>query len=155
MSQLTIGVEAPDFELQTVEGQPRRLSEALKKGPVVLVFYKSSCSTCQFTFPFIQKIYAKVGATAPWTLWAISQDDVQETRDFAKEYGLTFELLIDDYPYAVSSAYGLHNVPAIFIVQSDGRISLSEFGFTKASLNEVAGFPFFTPDDGVPATRPG
>ena len=80
---------------------------------------------------------------------------MQETQDFAKEYGLTFEILIDEHPYHVSSAYGLHNVPAIFIVQPDGRISLSEFGFTKASLNEVAGFPFFSPDDGVPATRPG
>ena len=155
MSQLPIGVEAPDFELQTVDGRGRRLSDALKKGPVVLVFYKSECSTCQFTFPFIQKIYSKVGKTAPWTLWAISEDDVQETLDFAKEYGLTFDLLIDEHPYAVSSAYGLHNVPAIFIIQPGGRISLSEFGFTKHSLNEIAGFPFFTPDDGVPSSRPG
>ena len=155
MSQLTIGVEAPDFELTTVDGQARRLSEALAGGPVVLVFYKASCSTCQFTFPFIQKIYAKVGAGAPWTLWAISEDDVQETREFAKEYGLTFEILIDEHPYAVSSAYGLQNVPAIFIVQPDGTISLSDFGFTKHSLNEIAGFPFFTPDDGLPASRPG
>ena len=155
MSQLTIGVEAPDFVLRTVDGHPRRLSEALKKGPVVLVFYKSDCSTCQFTFPFIQKIYANLGAKAPWTLWAVSEDEVQETRDFAKEYGLTFEILIDEHPYPVSSAYGLHNVPAIFVVQPYVTISLSDFGFTKRSLNEVAGFPLLTPDDGLPASRPG
>ena len=155
MSQLAIGVEAPDFELNTVDGHPRRLSEALKRGPVVLIFYKASCSTCQFTFPFIQRIYSKVGTTAAWTLWAVSQDDIQETSAFMKEYGLTFEVLIDEHPYPVSAAYGLHNVPAIFVVQPDGTISLSEFGFTKHSLNEIAGFPFFTPDDGLPSSRPG
>ena len=155
MSQLAIGVEAPDFELNTVGGYQRRLSEALKRGPVVLVFYKASCSTCQFTFPFIQRIYSNVATTAPWLLWAISQDDIQETSAFMKEYGLTFEVLIDEHPYPVSAAYGLNNVPAIFVVQPDGTISLSEFGFTKHSLNEPAGFSFFTPDDGLPSSRPG
>jgi len=155
MSQLAIGIQAPDFELSTADGQPRRLSEALRQRPVVLVFYKGSCPTCQFTFPFIQQIYSKVGSTAPWTLWGISEDDPEETRAFARQHGITFDLLIDEYPYAVSSAYGLQTVPAIFIVQRDGTISLSEFGFTKSALNQVAGFDFFTPNDGLPAARPG
>ena len=155
MSQLAIGIQAPDFELSTADGRPRRLSEALRQDPVVLVFYKGSCPTCQFTFPFIQQIYSKVGSTAPWTLWGISEDDPEETRAFARQHGITFDLLIDEYPYAVSSAYGLQTVPAIFIVQRDGTISLSEYGFSKRSLNQVAGFDFFTPNDGLPAARPG
>jgi len=155
MSQLAIGAYAPEFELKTADGQPRRLSEALQHGPVVLVFYKASCATCQFTFPFIQQIYSKVEGAAPWTLWGISQDDFDETRAFAGQNDITFDLLIDEHPYPVSAAYGLHNVPAIFIVQSDGRVSLSDFGFSKDTLNQIAGFAFFTPDDGLPATRPG
>jgi peroxiredoxin len=155
MSQLAIGVEAPDFQLQTTDGRMWRLSEELARRPVVLVFYKASCSTCQFTFPFIQQIYSKAGKTAPWTLWAISEDEPEETLDFARQHGLTFDLLIDEYPYPVSAAYGLHNVPAIFIVKMDGKISLSDFGFTKDTLNQIAGFPFFTPNDGLPSSRPG
>jgi peroxiredoxin len=155
MSQLSIGVQAPDFELASVHDGHRRLSEALKRGPVVLVFYKAACSTCQFTFPFIQQIYSKVGTTAPWTLWAVSEDDVDETLDFVKQNGLTFEVLIDEHPYPVSSAYGLQNVPAIFVIQPGGQISVSDFGFTKDTLNQIAGFPFFTRDDGLPSSRPG
>jgi peroxiredoxin len=155
MSQLSIGVQAPDFELSSVHDGHRRLSEALKRGPVVLVFYKAACSTCQFTFPFIQQIYSKVGKTAPWTLWAVSEDDLDETLDFMRQNGLTFEVLIDEHPYPVSTAYGLHNVPAIFFIQPDGKIILSDFGFTKDTLNQIAGFPFFTPDDGLPSSRPG
>jgi peroxiredoxin len=155
MSQLSIGVEAPDFQLKTADGRTRRLSEELAHGPVVLVFYKASCPTSQFTFPFIQRIYSKVGKTAPWTLWAISEDDPGETLDFCRRNRLTFEVLIDEHPYPVSAAYGLQNVPAIFMVQENRTISLSDFGFTKEALNRIAGFPFFTPDDGLPSSRPG
>jgi len=155
MSQLAIGAYAPEFELKTADGQPRRLSEALRQGSVVLIFYKASCGTCQFTFRFIQQIYSKVGSGASWTVWGISEDDLDETRAFARQNGITFDLLIDEHPYPVSAAYGLHNVPAIFIIQSDGSVSLSDFGFSKDTLNQIAGFAFFTSDDGLPATRPG
>ena len=64
-------------------------------------------------------------------------------------------MLIDEHPYKVSAAYGLQFVPTIFIIQPDGTISLSDFGFTKASLNEIAGFDFFTPNDGLRASLPG
>src|SRR5579864_2980172 len=138
MSQLAIGVEAPDFQLTAPDGRSRRLSEELAHRPVVLVFYKAACSTCQFTFPFIQQIYSKVGKTAPWTLWAISEDDPDETLEFARQNGLTFDVLLDEHPYPVSAAYGLHNVPAIFVVQKNGAISLSDFGFTKDTLNQIA-----------------
>src|SRR6059036_1160510 len=138
MSQVAIGTPAPLFELKTADGCCHRLSEALQRGPVVLVFYKASCPTCQFTFPFIQQIYSKLRNSAGWTLWGISQDDVDKTIEFGRQHGITFELLIDEYPYAVSSAYGLHNVPAIFMVQGDGTITLSEFGFSKSVLNCIA-----------------
>jgi peroxiredoxin len=155
MSQLSIGTAAPDFELTDLKGRRHRLSEALSRGPVALVFYKSSCPTCQFTFPYIQKIFAKAGNTTGRTLWAVSQDDADETRSFAEEHRITFDILIDDHPYPVSSAYGLEFVPGIFLIEPDGKIAASEYGFSKAALNKIAGFEFFTRNDGLPATRPG
>jgi peroxiredoxin len=155
MSQISSGSRAPDFELKTPDGQSRRLSEALQRGPVALAFYKSACPVCQFTFPYIQKIYEKAGASKGWTLWGVSQDDPDETRRFAAQHGITFELLVDEYPYAVSADYGLEFVPGLFLIQPDGTIALSEYGFTKAGLNQIAGFEFFSPTDGLPAVRPG
>src|SRR4051812_20352040 len=116
MSQLPIGAKAPDFELATPDGRTHRLSDALKKGPVALIFYKSECPTCQFTFPFAQKIFDKVGQTAGLTLWGISEDDADETKLFAKQFGITFDILIDEYPYDVSAAYGMEFVPGIFLI---------------------------------------
>ena len=155
MSQLAAGSKAPDFELKDADGRMHRLSDALARGPVALVFYKSDCPTCQFTFPYVQKIFAKIGPEAALTLWAISEDDADETRDFVKQNGLTFDVLIDEYPYRVSAGFGMEYVPGIFLIQPDGKISVSEFGFTKAGLNQIAGFEFFTSNDGLPAVRPG
>ena len=155
MSQLSVGGNAPDFELNDVHGQSYRLSEALAQGRVALVFYKASCPTCQFTFPYIQKIFEKGGLREGFTLWAVSEDDADETKDFVQQYGLTFDVLIDEYPYPVSAAFGMEFVPGIFLIQADATISASEYGFTKAGLNQIAGFEFFTPNDGLPAVRPG
>src|SRR2546428_13766682 len=93
MSQVAIGTPAPLFELKTADGQFHGLSEALERGTVVLVFYKASCPPCQFTFPFIQQIYSKIGGSAGWPFWAISQDEPEENRAFPRQHGLTFDLL--------------------------------------------------------------
>jgi peroxiredoxin len=155
MSQLRVGDQGPDFELKDTRGRSCRLSTALSQGPVILVFFKTDCPTCQFTFPHIQRIFAGAGKDWGAKLWAISQDDAQESQRFAKQFGLTFDILIDEYPYEISSAYGLHSVPSIFIIERDGKISFSDHGFTKTSLNRIAGFELFTPNDGLPASRPG
>ena len=155
MSQLLIGAHAPDFELTDINGRLHRLSDQLARGPVALIFYKSACPTCQFTFPYVQKIFSGAGASAGWVLWGVSQDDQDETRQFANQNGITFDLLIDDYPYDVSTVYGVEFVPSMFLIQPDGKITVSDHGFTKAGLNEIAGYPFFTPSDGLPTRRPG
>jgi peroxiredoxin len=147
MSQLSTGVSAPDFELPDIYGRPHRLAEALTRGPVALVFYKSACPTCQFTFPYLQKIFSKRGESRGWTLWGVSEDDPEETRQFMQDHGITFDVLLDEYPYGVSAAYGLEFVPALFVIQPDGKISTSDYGFTKAGLNQIAGYDFFTPGD--------
>src|SRR5215470_16274167 len=123
MSQLSVGSKAPDFELNDVHGRSYRLSEALALGPVALIFYKTSCPTCQFTFPYIQKIFERAGKARGWTLWGISEDDEDETREFVKQQGLTFKVLIDEYPYPVSAAFGIEFVPGIFLIRPDGKIT--------------------------------
>jgi len=155
MKQLAARVQAPDFELKDVNGVRHQLSTALGDGRVVLVFFKVSCPTCQFTFPHIQRIFANAGTDGQEQVWAISQDDSDDTRRFARHYGITFDMLIDDYPYDVSNAYGIVSVPTLFIIEQNGKISMSDNGFSKASLNQIAGHELFKTNDGLPASRPG
>ena len=138
MDHLPIGSTAPDFELPMLEETNLRLSEALKSGPVLVVFYKQSCPTCQLTFPFIQRLFAAGGGGSEMSFWAISQDEVEQTRAFIGEYGLEFPVLLDSHPYPVSSEYGLRFVPTFYLVGGDGTIQLADFGFSKPALTAIA-----------------
>jgi peroxiredoxin len=156
---------APGFSLKGLDGKEYSLGAMMERGPVVAAFFKISCPVCQFAFPFLERLYKRYGGEGV-TFLGISQDDARATAKFAKEYGVTFPMVIDDEDgYVVSNAYGLTNVPTIFLVNPDGRIEVSSNGFDKKDLETIAGklaerkkmagAPLFRPDEVVPANKPG
>jgi peroxiredoxin len=164
MSTVTVGQKAPGFELTDGDGKKYALEEALARGPVLVAFFKVECPTCQYTFPFVERLYQQFRAQGV-QIWGIAQDDARDSQRFAKEYGLTFPVLLDDYPYQVSREYGLHYVPTLFLIAPDGRVRLASDGFAKADLLEMqkslANYFSLTPPtlfhtrDRVPEFKPG
>ena len=137
MAALTAGTSAPDFKLQTMDGKPFWLRDALTSGPVVAAFFKISCPVCQYTFPFLERIYKAHGGKKV-TIIGVSQNEKKDTAAFAKEYGVTFPILLDDTKtYPVSNAYGLTNVPSIFWIGQDGEIEISSVGWDKKEIEEI------------------
>jgi peroxiredoxin len=164
MTKVHAGNKAPDFELQDLEGKRVSLQEALKHGPVLAAFFKVSCPVCQFTFPFLERLF-KSYASNRTTFWAISQDDARDTRDFFTEYGITFPALLDEDGYPISNEYGITNVPTYYMIASDGTVKVDSVGFGKKALEqiseELARFlgrpvvPVFKPGEVVPDSKPG
>src|ERR1700690_510736 len=137
MAALDPGTTAPDFTLPGLDGKQFSLSEALARGPVLAAFFKISCPTCQYAFPFLQRIYEAHGNAAV-TILGISQNEKRDTGAFIKEYGITFPVLLDDTSsYPVSNAYGLTNVPTIFWIAQDGEIETSSVGWIKNDMEEL------------------
>ena len=155
---------APTFQLATTTGERLSLPEALAIGPVLLAFFKVSCPTCQFTFPFLQRIYQQLREQGV-QIWGVVQDKAQDGAQFAATYGVTFPILIDDSPYKVSQAYRLTTVPSLLLVNADGRIEISSEGFCKADLLAIqhslaqllSATPpaLFLPTERVPEYKPG
>jgi len=138
MAALANGTKAPEFELKSVDGKRFSLSDELVRGPVVLAFFKVSCPTCQYAFPFLERLYKAYGQKGV-TLVGISQNDASETAAFAKDFGITFPILLDDtHKYPVSNAYGLTNVPTIFWIAQDSEIEVSSVGWVKADFEQIA-----------------
>jgi peroxiredoxin len=131
---------------------------------VVLTFLKISCPVCQFTLPYVQRIADRFAGKGV-SVVEISQDDVRDTKEFNQEYGIKFPTLIDGSGYPVSNAYGLTNVPTIFLIAPDGKVKIECMGFDKAALEKIAkelaqhekisAAPLFRPDEVVPAYKPG
>ncbi len=136
MAALAPGKTAPDFSLPAMDGTQFSLREALERGPVLAAFFKISCPTCQYAFPFLQRIYQAHGNKAV-TIVGISQNGRKDTSAFLREYGITFPVLLDDASsYLVSNAYGLTNVPTMFWIEPDGRIEISSVGWIKKEMEE-------------------
>src|SRR5215472_4135447 len=137
MAALNTGVLAPDFSLPTLDGKQVSLVEALKRGPVVLAFFKVSCPVCQFAFPLLERVYSE-NQDASVTVLGISQDDRKKTQTFIREFGITFPIALDDpNNYAVSNAYGLTNVPTVFSNAAGGQIEVSCVGWSKRDVDAV------------------
>jgi peroxiredoxin len=137
MTALATGKKAPDFSLGTLDGRNFAFADELARGPVVLAFFKVSCPTCQYTFPFLDRLY-KAYRNSGVTMVGISQNDAKETAAFVKEFGVTFPVLLDEIGrYPVSNAYGLTNVPTVFWVAQDGEIEVSSVGWVKADFEQL------------------
>jgi len=137
MAALGLGVKAPDFSLKSLDGKRFTMADELAQGPVVLAFFKVSCPTCQYAFPFYERLHRAYGNQGV-RLVGISQNDAKETAAFIKDFKLTFPVLLDDTrSYPVSNAYGLTNVPTIFWVAQDGEIEVSSVGWLKADFEEI------------------
>ena len=153
---LGTGDRAPVFELEDLRGAVRPAGEGPR--PTLLVFFKVSCPTCQFTMPYVERLASGANPDAPEIL-AISQDDAQNTQQFRERFGLSVPLLLDPGPrYTASNLYRITHVPSFFLVEPDGTISLSFDGFEKGPLEQVAarfGAPLFAESERVPASRPG
>ncbi len=165
MAALTPGTTAPDFTLETMDGKKLSLREALARGPVLAAFFKVSCPTCQYAFPFLQRIYEVHGNRAV-TIVGISQNPKKDTAAFIREYGVTFPVLLDDTStYPVSNAYGLTNVPTIFWIAQDGGIEISSVGWIRKEMEEFnqraaeaasdGPKPLFHPDEEIADFRAG
>ena len=164
MTHIVDGNMAPGFSLKSLDNKEHSLNTLLEHGPVVATFFKVSCPVCQFTIPFLERLHKRYGGDGV-TFLGISQDDARATQNFAKEYGVTFPLLLDDNGYPVSNAYGLTNVPTIFLIDTDGTVKVSSMGFDKKDLEKIAAHlaerkkislaPLFRPDEVIPANKPG
>ena len=137
MSALTAGTPAPLFDLPAMDGSKFSLPHALSRGPVLAIFFKISCPTCQYAFPFFERIHKTYGGKN-LTIVGISQNEKQDTASFLKKYGITFPVLLDDTKtYPASNAYGLTNVPTSFWISEDGAIETSSVGWVRQEFEEM------------------
>lgn len=135
MAALAPGKVAPDFTLSDMEGKSFSLRDALNRGPAALVFFKLSCPTCQYAFPYLERLYK---ANPKLNMVAISQDEKKDTIAFIKQFGITFPVLLDDtHTYPVSNSYGLTNVPTIFWIAKSGEIEISSVGWARQEIEEI------------------
>lgn len=124
-----VGARAPDFEAKTIDGpaRTRRLSDY--RGQVVLLnVWATWCDPCRTEMPSIERLYREMGPRGLKVL-AVSIDDAgaeRDIREFAQEYGLTFDILHDPTG-EIQRIYLLVGVPESFLIDQRGVIRKTAF----------------------------
>ncbi|MGY0692743.1 TlpA disulfide reductase family protein [Virgibacillus sp. FSP13] len=88
------GEIAPDFELETLEGETVRLSDY--KGKRVLVnFWATWCPPCRAEIPDLEKLYDKKDVTILAVNLTESEKSEDNFTDFVEKFEMTFPVLMD------------------------------------------------------------
>jgi peroxiredoxin Q/BCP len=123
------GDAVADFELPDQTGTPRRLSQLLKDGPVVLFFYPAAmtygCTKESCHFRDLKAEFEAVGAQRV----GISADTVEKQKQFADKHEFDYPLLSDS-DSAVADQFGVKrsvtilgkNKRATFVIGTDQRV---------------------------------
>jgi peroxiredoxin len=116
------GFLAPDFSLQTPEGETLTLSEL--RGQAVLVnLWATWCPPCRSEMPAIQNLYDEYKEQGFMVL-AVNmtyQDNPQAVLPFTQENNLTFPILLEETG-EMARKYELRSLPSSFFINRKGTI---------------------------------
>ncbi|MCJ7655928.1 MAG: redoxin domain-containing protein, partial [Dehalococcoidia bacterium] len=117
---------APDFTLQTINGETVSLSDFSGK-PVMLTFWKINCPACQFQMPYIQAGYDEWSSETIAVLTINVGDSIPAIQNYVTSQKLTFPVLLDPGG-GVAKTYGIPGVPMTFLIDSDGILKAYKIG---------------------------
>jgi cytochrome c biogenesis protein CcmG/thiol:disulfide interchange protein DsbE len=127
---VSVGSTAPPFEGRTLDGTGHEKTLADYKGKVVLVnIWATWCEPCRVEMPSLEKLHREFGPRG-LSVVALSVDDPGEEehiRQFAKDLGLTFEILHDPARKTATS-YQVTGFPETFVIARDGTIRKKVIG---------------------------
>ena len=116
------GFLAPDFTLDTLQGEKVRLSD-LRGKIVVLNFWATWCLPCRAETPALEKTYEQYEQSGMVVLGVdlANQDSIGDVEAFIQEFKLTYPILLDR-DGSVANLYQIKGIPSTFFINREGII---------------------------------
>ena len=122
-ASVEVGAKAPDIRVVNLaSGDTVNLSDQYKGKVTLLNIWATWCVPCRQEMPSMQKAYARLKDDG-FTIAAVSIDEggPEGVLAFAREYGLTFDIL-HDRSGRITTLYQTTGVPESFLLDKDGVI---------------------------------
>jgi peroxiredoxin len=128
------GEKAPDFILPNAFGEPLRLSDQLREGPVVLVFYRGAW--CPFCNLHLRTLYRSLPEFARYgaRLILVTPQQPDKSREQLEKTGYPFEVL-SDLDSSVMKSYNLYFELEPDLVEVYNRLGLDIVEFNGPGRN--------------------
>ena len=134
-----VGKRAPDFSLESLDGQKVSLADFRGKKMVVVSFWASWCGPCRMEMPALRDYYKK--NQEHWDDFEVVAIDTNDERSDAATFALSerlpFPVLLDTSG-TISDLYGVQAIPAMFIVGKDGIVKYAQIGFDPTMEIELS-----------------
>jgi cytochrome c biogenesis protein CcmG/thiol:disulfide interchange protein DsbE len=142
-AKISVGDPVPDRELPRLEGRGTGSIAAYRGRWVLVNLWASWCGPCRHEAPALERFYRRHRADDLTVLGINVQDNSDDARAFAREYGLTYPQL-RSVGNERSEAFGSTGVPENFLVNPRGRLAL----IWRGVVDEA-----FLRDEVLPLTR--
>ncbi|MCC5945206.1 MAG: TlpA family protein disulfide reductase [Bernardetiaceae bacterium] len=115
------GSEAPDFEVQTLEGKTVKLSDY--KGKVVMLYFWADwCPACKKEFPDTQAYYEKLKSDDFEILVINVKQEKKISQEFQEKFEATFPMIADT-DGSLSSLYKVDELlPTNYFIDTEGKV---------------------------------
>jgi peroxiredoxin len=123
---IDVGQLAPDFALQTPEGDTVRLSDFRGK-PVWVNFWAPWCPACRTEMPRLEGFYLEHRDDGLVILGVGVRDSPESMRAYAGEVGVTYPIVVDG-DGAVANEYQALALPVHYWIDRDGIVRDWAFG---------------------------
>ena len=134
---IEIGNEAPDFQMQTLDGATVTLS-SLEGKKVLVNFWASWCGPCLDEMPEIEEIHNEFGNDVEVLAvnMTVTGKNIEAVENFVQEHGLTFPILLDE-SNKTNSTYEVLSLPTSYFIDTEGVIKHKYIGaMTKEYMIE-------------------
>ncbi len=111
---------APDFQLQSLDGQVVSLSD-LQGEPVLINFWATWCPSCRGQMPYLEQIYQEWSDRGLVLLAVNIGESPSQVRNFMQRYNLSLPVLLDT-TQAVAQKYNITGIPTTFFIDKNGII---------------------------------
>lgn len=130
-----VGTVAPEFTMNTIDGQPFSLSQ-LKGKTVVLDFWASWCPDCRKEAPAVVALEAKYRSKGVVFVGVSMDTNVEAWRTGCEKYGIRY-LQVSElkkfHDTDISRLYGVKWIPSMVVIDANGNVALSTVVIDKVN----------------------
>lgn len=120
----------PDFVSQGVD-----IARLRSEAPLVVVIWRTGCSTCRQAMPYYQRLQEKYPEAA---VVGVCQETTDVTAQYCTQNGLTFKQVADeDDGLATSRLFSPDTVPTYVFTDESGKVLASGEGWSADALNAI------------------
>ena len=115
-----VGKTAPDFQLQSLDGEATSLKN-LRGKAVLINFWQVRCPPCRLEMPYIQQVYDEWSGKGLVILAINIGESPSQVKEFMQSQGLSLPVLLDNKG-EVAQKYNIIPIPTTFFIDEKGVI---------------------------------